>query len=103
MALRLAKRLGYSKRETELFCTLVEKEHARSRARREAAALRLEKYRNHAVPGSYSSLEQDIFEAVSGWYHFSIVELTRVEGFESDPAWISRHLGISTIEADLTG
>lgn len=96
----LAKKLGYSSRDTELFCTLVEKEHARSKTKRESAALRLKKYEQNGIPGSYDTLESDVFEAIAGWFHFPIIELTRVEGFQNNAEWIGNHLGISTIEAD---
>ncbi|MEN9722128.1 MAG: hypothetical protein RJB38_114 [Pseudomonadota bacterium] len=97
-AATLAKKLEYSEQETEIFCTLVEKEHARSKAGRDAAARKLESLRDGP---SRHLLEDDAFEAISGWYHFPIVELTRTEGFVGSPAWIGKRLGISTIEADL--
>jgi uncharacterized protein (TIGR02147 family) len=43
----------------------------------------------------------DLFRLAADWYHVAIGELTLVEGFQSDPAWIARELGISVIEAKL--
>ena len=46
-------------------------------------------------------LSGDVFRMISDWYNFAIFELTRVEGFESDPHWIASQLGISETEAQL--
>jgi len=44
-------------------------------------------------------LEAERFRAVSSWYHVAILDLTYLEGFRPDPAWIARRLGIRPHEA----
>lgn len=41
------------------------------------------------------SLDHDTFEAISNWYYFAILELTRLENFQPDASWISRILDIN--------
>jgi uncharacterized protein (TIGR02147 family) len=40
----------------------------------------------------------EMFRVISDWYHLAIVELTYVEGFRPEPAWIAGQLGISIPE-----
>ncbi len=47
----------------------------------------------------YQNLAMDHFLVISDWYHYAILELTLVEGFQSSPAWISQALGINPIQA----
>ncbi len=35
------------------------------------------------------------FKIISDWYHYAIIELTNVEGFQSSPEWIATKLGIT--------
>jgi uncharacterized protein (TIGR02147 family) len=43
----------------------------------------------------------DLFRLISDSHHAVMLELPRVEGFRSDPAWIAREIGISATEAQL--
>ena len=43
-------------------------------------------------------IEIDRFRIVSDWYHYAILELTFLEGFESSPKWIAAELGLSEVE-----
>lgn len=45
------------------------------------------------------SLHSDLFEVMSTWYYPAILELTRTEGFRSDPVWIGKALGITTLQS----
>jgi len=47
----------------------------------------------------YKQLSADLYEVISEWHHYAILELTFVDGFESSPQWISRKLGITAVEA----
>lgn len=49
----------------------------------------------------YQTLELDTFAFISDWYHYAILELTYVEGFNSDPAWMSKRLGITKAECGI--
>nr|BDT27841.1 DUF4423 domain-containing protein [Bacteriovorax sp. HI3] len=39
------------------------------------------------------------FKLIEEWYHFTIVELTSLADFQSDPKWIAKKLGITEDEA----
>lgn len=49
---------------------------------------------------TYQQLTLDTYTFISDWYHYAILELTRLKHFESDPAWISQTLGISRSETN---
>lgn len=51
--------------------------------------------------GPFQTLELDTFAVISDWYHYAILELTYVEGFKSDPSWISKRLGITKLECSI--
>jgi uncharacterized protein (TIGR02147 family) len=78
-----------------MFCDLVESLHARSRLSQEVAKVRLQKY---AAENSHRTLQLDAFKAVSEWYHFAILCLIELDGFDPDPDWIGRKLQINRYE-----
>jgi len=86
----IAKKLGWNKAESAVFCDLVDSEHARAKKKKAEAKSRLK-----AKPSNYQQLTLDSFQVISDWYHYAILELTSVRDFESDPKWIARRLGIS--------
>lgn len=43
----------------------------------------------------------DVYRVIADWYHVAILELTYVEGFQSNARWIAKQLGISAAEAQL--
>ncbi len=47
----------------------------------------------------FTSLELSRFRVISDWYHYAILEMTKLENFNSDPRWIATSLGISQAEA----
>lgn len=94
-AQKIANTLGYSTQERTIFCDLVESMHARSKITKQAAQLRLQK---HMTTQTYKTIELDAFTAVSDWYHFAIVFLMKLDGFQSDPDWIAKKLEISRSE-----
>lgn len=93
----ITKRLGYSKDEAEHFCDLVEAEHARSEDRRELARIRLEKHKHDP---QLKQIKMDTFKLISDWYHFAIIEMTKLKSFKSSPEWIARKLEIKKSEAE---
>lgn len=44
--------------------------------------------------GNYKTLDVELFNAISDWHHYAILELTRVEGFQSNIEWIAESLGL---------
>lgn len=53
------------------------------------------------APLNFQQLAQDAFAIIADWYHYGILELTFVEDFESEPEWIAKRLGISSVEASI--
>lgn len=85
----IAKKLGLSPKESSHFCDLVESQHARDPKRKAAAQGRVSGASVH-----YQQLSLDGFQVVSDWYHYAILELSLIEGFQSQPRWIATRLGI---------
>lgn len=83
-------RLGLSETEREVFVTLVESEHARSPILKARAIKKLESWADENSP--LINLEK--FSIIRNWYHYSILELTELDSFQSKPEWISKKLGI---------
>ncbi|WP_413569867.1 TIGR02147 family protein [Bdellovibrio sp. HCB117] len=46
----------------------------------------------------FLSLSLDQFRVMADWYHYAILELTRLADFQSDVAWIQTRLGLSANE-----
>lgn len=44
-------------------------------------------------------LSLDAFRAISSWYYYAILELTKLASFDESPQWIPSELGISESEA----
>ncbi|MFY7992087.1 MAG: TIGR02147 family protein [Bacteriovoracaceae bacterium] len=49
-------------------------------------------------PIIYTTIDLERFKVMSHWYHFALINLTRVKGFRSTPTWIAKKLGITVIE-----
>jgi hypothetical protein len=60
---------------------------------------------HEAVPattfGNVQQLADDAANVISDWYHYAILELTRLRDFQPDTRWIARVLGISPDEVNL--
>ncbi|MAE73867.1 MAG: hypothetical protein CL675_07205 [Bdellovibrionaceae bacterium] len=52
-----------------------------------------------ATANSYKTIEKDLFEVISDWFHFAILELTHLPHFKPSEDWISQTLGISQLES----
>jgi len=42
---------------------------------------------------SFSTLQLDQLRLISDWYHFAIIEMTKLKNFNADPNWIQARLG----------
>lgn len=99
--LKIARRLGFSANERELFVLQIEAAHARSDARKkEARRLLLDKRRE--VDASDKPLTLDAFQVISDWQHYAILELCTVENFDSSIDAIAKRLGLSRVETELS-
>jgi len=48
----------------------------------------------------YHQISIDTFAVMSDWYHYAILELTKVEGFQSTTEYVSKKIGITKSEAN---
>jgi uncharacterized protein (TIGR02147 family) len=90
-ASRFSERLVFTDEQRAHFTDLVVRDHARSKRDREAARERLTARRRGP---RYRRVAIDHFRFIAGWYHLAILELSKLDGFQSDEAWISRALGV---------
>ncbi len=85
----IVKKLGFSPIEKQKFLTSLQASRA------SLAALALQ---NIAVPASTIDEERH-FRIISEWEHYAVLTLAKVEGFQSNTAWIANRLGISELRA----
>ncbi len=95
-AVLIAGKISLNSQKSELFCALVNKEHARSKSKREIASKKV-----HALLKSkpFKKLDLAIFDTMSSWYYFAIVELTYLEDFVYNTEWIAKRISIQEPEA----
>lgn len=55
--------------------------------------------RSQVLSAGYQTLTHDHFQIISDWYHFAILELTKIEGFRPEEKWIANKLNITVFEA----
>jgi hypothetical protein len=48
---------------------------------------------------TFRSLAIEEFQFISDWYHYAILEVTTLKGFQNEAEWIASHLGISVEQA----
>ena len=94
----VSESIQLSPTDAAVFSNLVDLHQTRSRVAREKAEINLKKL----TDGSYDEVSLERFKVISDWYHFAILELSEVEGFESDVGWIAGRLGIATALAKET-
>lgn len=94
-ALKVGGKLGWTQAEQSHFVDLVQREHARAKKDKIAATERL-----RALVPQHQQLTLDAFTVIADWYHYAILELCLVEGFQSNSKWIARKLGISLHTVD---
>lgn len=49
----------------------------------------------------FRQLTLDAYSLISDWYHYAILELTFVKGFNNDHRWIAKELGITASEVSI--
>lgn len=96
----LLDKLELSPEEQERFLASMAQARIQSGLKRMSAAqrTRVKTYEKSEIRKSLD-LSSEIFKTIADWYHYAILELTRVKEFSEDPSWISQKLGISTAEA----
>lgn len=96
---KIGKRLGWTAKEIEFFCSLVASEYARSRTSKQVAREQLKKY--DLVDQNAIELQLDLFKIVADWHHFAILELLKLSRQKQTVRSIAKRFLISEIEVDL--
>ena len=92
-AATVAEKLGYSPSEATQFCRLVQMQGPVSAKAR------------HLLDGDaearneYKSVDLEIFQMISDWYHYAILELSTCRGFKPTSDYVAKRLRISKLEA----
>jgi uncharacterized protein (TIGR02147 family) len=92
-AKKIGETLGWNAKEIEFFSDLVTSSASRSVNARKLAKIRLKQH-----DWQENLIQDDVFQYISNWYHFAILELTMLENFNSQPQWIAKSLKISLKE-----
>ncbi|MEC9283740.1 MAG: TIGR02147 family protein [Bdellovibrionota bacterium] len=98
-AQELVKKLKLSDKEEQIFCLSVGALHSRKHAEKEAFSHRLGEIKKSNE--KYEQIGLEYFQVISDWYHFAILELTRLDDFHNDEEWIANRLGIKKEEVKL--
>ncbi len=96
VAQQIAKLMRFSEEETQYFLDLVESQHGRSRLLREAARLRLQRFRRSPLA---ELIGDDTFHLIADWYNVAVLELLRLDDARQDALWIARRLRIPQEQA----
>lgn len=96
---KISSRLQMNSRDAEDFYQKVLASDARAKGVRKAAIDRLEQ----ASGQDYLAVQADTFKIIADWYHFALLELTKLKSFRPSSQWIAKKLGISVYEAKLAG
>lgn len=94
---KVAQKLKLNSEKKKWFCHSVGELHSRSEKERKEFKDKILSYKKEAQ--IYEKVNLEYFKIISDWYHFAIIELTLLDGFQNDIQWISKILGISKIEA----
>lgn len=86
----VAEKLRFNGEETEYFLLLIEYKHARSKAAKDLAKIKLRKFSLLEV----TQMRNDLFQLISSWEHLAIMEVLQLSGAKSTPAWIAENLSI---------
>jgi uncharacterized protein (TIGR02147 family) len=92
----LVKKLKLPAEKKEWFCHSVSALHSRSHKTKKESTVHIRKIK--AETNRLKEMNVEYFKVISDWWHFAILELTYVEGFENNASWIGRYLGIARQE-----
>ncbi len=90
-AAKIAKAIGLSAEEKELFTLMVTAQHSRSLAERKQAETKIAKLKS---TDGFGPLALERFKIISDWYYSAILELVKLKSFKPDTKWISSRLGV---------
>lgn len=91
----IARRLNWTAKKRKAFLLLAQIERTKSPELKSSLA---REYRNSKVPvrerSGFRRLKLDAFNLISEWYHYALLELTELAGFQADADWIAQKLEI---------
>lgn len=91
LARNVVDKLDLEEKERGWFLASVESLHGRHKLVREEATNRLKEYQQNVVS---STISLDRFALIADWYHFAILEILKIEGFQKNAESIARSLNI---------
>lgn len=95
---RLNRALKLPGDQEKYFRLLVQMQTASTAGDREECAARLALLRPSVEE---ALLEEDKFRLVADWVHMAILEMTSLQNFRGEPAWIAAHLAFPVPEAEV--
>jgi uncharacterized protein (TIGR02147 family) len=97
-AMSIALRLKLSEQKTKWFCNSVGALHARGIKERSDYQQKIQDYKQEAKV--FSEIHLEYFKVIADWYHFAILELTYIDGFQNNSSWIAEMLGLQISEVE---
>jgi uncharacterized protein (TIGR02147 family) len=97
-AVQIADKLGMSRDEAEYFRVLTQAERTKDPLHRKILFEQLARLNPRAQ--SARDLSVDRFVTISDWYHFAILRLLEIPGFQSTAKAVAKALGLKAIEAE---
>lgn len=95
-AIQIASKLKWNTNKKKLFVLLARYESAKSAEARIELVSQINKL-DHSYFKS-RKIDLDVFKYLVDWHYFAILELSRTQGFRSDPSWIAQRLGVTSRE-----
>lgn len=87
-ALEISEALKFSVKEKNYFIDLVESEFSRNKTNKNAAKIKI-------IKKQYEDKNDDLEKLFSEWYYLAILELCRINSFQTDNKYIAGYLGIT--------
>jgi uncharacterized protein (TIGR02147 family) len=98
-AAEIGKKLKYNKIELSHFVNISRYSNAKNSSHKKLIQDHLKSSKKMMI--SVRKMKADQFAVIADWYHFAILELVEIEGFESSPDWIAKRLKISVSEVEM--
>jgi uncharacterized protein (TIGR02147 family) len=104
-ATAVAQKLGLDSKAQESFLTSLKAQFSKSRTEKQLAIKKME---HLEAAGQVRSLEVDLFQMVSSWHHFGLIELVKIGGRRKNfnqknfISWAAEKLELSELEAALS-
>jgi uncharacterized protein (TIGR02147 family) len=97
-AFDIADKLGWDPDKTRRFVTLLRFEKAKDEPSRKKILSELNQWEQVEIPRH--GLEAAVYQTISSWVHYAILELTTIEGFVPKAQWIAKRLGQTIVDTE---